>query len=48
MRIVHLGKYYPPDRGGIERVVETICRGLVSAALEGGGSDNVTAVVARC
>jgi glycosyltransferase involved in cell wall biosynthesis len=29
MHIVHVGKYYSPYRGGIESVVEQLCRGLV-------------------
>jgi glycosyltransferase involved in cell wall biosynthesis len=41
MRIAHLGKYYAPQRGGIERAVETLCRGLARL-----GHD-VTAVVAN-
>lgn len=34
MRVVHVGKFYPPHRGGMERVVETLCqvsRGFVES-----------------
>ena len=26
MRVLHVGKFYPPHHGGMERVVETLCR----------------------
>jgi glycosyltransferase involved in cell wall biosynthesis len=41
MHILHVGKYYPPYRGGIETVVEQLCRGLASRSIE------VTALVSN-
>jgi len=41
MHIVHVGKYYAPYRGGIETVVEQLCRGLVRQGAR------VTAVVSN-
>jgi rhamnosyl/mannosyltransferase len=43
MRVTHLGKFYPPVRGGMERVLQTLCegerqRGLDSRALVAGTS----------
>lgn len=26
MRVLHVGKFYPPERGGMERVLETLCQ----------------------
>lgn len=31
MKILHVGKFYPPHRGGIETVVETLCRATKDA-----------------
>jgi len=43
LRITHLGKFYPPVRGGMERVLQTLCegerqRGFDSRALVAGTS----------
>lgn len=41
MHVLHVGKYYPPYRGGIETVVEQLCRGLARRGVE------VTALVSN-
>ncbi len=41
MHVLHVGKYYPPYRGGIETVVEQLCRGLAGRGVD------VTAVVSN-
>ena len=33
MRILHLGKYYPPDTGGIESINASLARGAVAAGM---------------
>jgi len=41
MHVLHVGKYYPPYRGGIETVVEQLCRGMAARGVE------VTALVSN-
>ena len=41
MHVLHVGKYYPPYRGGIETVVEQLCRGLARRGVK------VTALVSN-
>lgn len=33
MRVVHFGKFYPPDSGGIENVTESLAEGAVTAGM---------------
>lgn len=45
MRVLHIGKFYPPHPGGIERVVETLCqstRGIVENHVLAANSTNAT------
>ncbi len=45
MRVLHVGKFYPPHPGGIERVVETLCRstrGIVENHVLAANATNVT------
>ena len=41
MRILELGKFYPPERGGIETLLKLWCEGFVAAG------DEVDCVVAN-
>ncbi len=34
MRVLHLGKYYPPHKGGMETVLRLMAEGLLAAGLE--------------
>jgi rhamnosyl/mannosyltransferase len=45
MRVLHVGKFYPPHPGGMERVVETLCqasRGLVENHVLAASSSRAT------
>ena len=34
MRVTHLGKFYPPVRGGMERVLQSLCQGERSRGVD--------------